>query len=131
MEELPYDGKITIGTKQKVGYLQQTAVAGSTKTIFDEAASAMTEVAAAKAALERVEERVASTTIPTTEDLDALDQATQHYELVGGYRQEQEVASMLKGLGFTDLEQTCDQLSGGWQMRVSFARMLLSKPSLC
>jgi len=131
MEDLPYEGKVTIGTKQKVGYLQQTAVAGSTKTVFDEAASAMTEVTAAKAALERAEERVASSTIPTIEDMDALDRATQQFQSVGGYQQEQEVSSMLKGLGFTDLEQTCDQLSGGWQMRVSFARMLLSKPSLC
>lgn len=131
MEELPYDGKVTIGTKEKVGYLQQTAVAGSTKTVFDEAASAMEDVAAAKAALERAEERIASSTEPTTKDLDALDRATQQYERVGGYTHEQEVASMLKGLGFTDLTQTCDQLSGGWQMRVSFARMLLSKPTLC
>lgn len=131
MEELPYDGKVTIGTKQKVGYLQQTALAGSTKTVFDEAASAMAAVAAAKTALERAEERVTSSTEPTTKDLDALDRATQQYEQVGGYTHEQEVASMLKGLGFTDLTQTCDQLSGGWQMRVSFARMLLSKPSLC
>ena len=131
MEELPYDGTITVGTTQKVGYLQQTAVAGSTRTVFDEAASGMEEIAKARKALEIAEEKVASSTTPSDKDLMALDRATQQYELVGGYSQEQEVASMLKGLGFTNLTQTCDELSGGWQMRVSFARMLLSKPSLC
>jgi ATPase subunit of ABC transporter with duplicated ATPase domains len=131
MEELPYEGKITIGTTQEVGYLQQTAVAGSTKTVFEEAASAMAEVTKASLALEKAEERLAASTDPSEKDLEALDRAIEQYELVGGYQQEQEVSSMLKGLGFTNLTQRCDELSGGWQMRVSFARMLLSKPSLC
>lgn len=131
MEEIPYDGKITIGTTQQVGYLQQTAVAGSTRTVFDEAASAMQDIVKARQALEEAEQQVAASTNPSEQDLKVLDRATQEYELVGGYQQEQEVASMLKGLGFTNLTQRCDELSGGWQMRVSFARMLLSKPSLC
>jgi ATPase subunit of ABC transporter with duplicated ATPase domains len=131
MEDLPYDGTLTVGTTQKVGYLQQTAVAGSTKTVLDEAASAMADVAAAKVALARAEAKVISSNNPSDQDLQALDKATQQFEQVGGYQQEQEVSSMLKGLGFTNLTQRCDELSGGWQMRVSFARMLLSKPSLC
>jgi ATP-binding cassette subfamily F protein 3 len=131
MEDLPYEGTLTVGTTQKVGYLQQTAVAGSTKTVLDEAASAMAEVTAARMALEIAEAKMIASTNPSDEVLQALDEATQQYQLVGGYTQEQEVSSMLKGLGFTNLTQRCDELSGGWQMRVSFARMLLSKPSLC
>ena len=50
---------------------------------------------------------------------------------MGGYIQEQEVHTLLQGLGFTNMTQLCSELSGGWQMRVSFAKMLLSKPSLC
>jgi ATP-binding cassette subfamily F protein 3 len=131
MEEVPYEGDVTVGTTQAVGYLRQTAVAGSTKTIFDEAASAMEDIANAREALERAEAAVASSTDPSEQDLKALDRVTQQYELVGGYQQEQQVSSMLKGLGFTNLTQRCDELSGGWQMRVSFARMLLSQPTLC
>lgn len=131
MEELTYEGKITVGTKQKVGYLQQTAVAGSTNTIFDEAASAMTEIADARKALEEAENSVTNSEIPTDEQLLALEKAMERFERVGGYQQEQEVSSMLKGLGFQDLTQRCDELSGGWQMRVSFAKTLLSKPTLC
>jgi ATP-binding cassette subfamily F protein 3 len=41
------------------------------------------------------------------------------------------VHTLLQGLGFTNMTQLCSELSGGWQMRVSFAKMLLSKPSLC
>eukprot|EP00536_Pseudo-nitzschia_multiseries_P013219 jgi/Psemu1/261223/estExt_Genewise1Plus.C_5480026 len=133
---LDVDGSITIGTKQQVGYLKQTAVSGSTLTVFDEAASAMKEVADARSSLRKAEEAVeaAGGGDDNATDLDnalqALDRARDRYERVGGYVQEQEVATLLKGLGFTNMTQTCDELSGGWQMRVSFAKLLLSKPSL-
>ena len=96
MEEIPYDGKVTIGTTQQVGYLRQTAVAGSTKTVFDEASSAMEEITKAREALERAEQAVADAggdDGPTTKQLEALDRAVQKYELVGGYQQEQQVSS--------------------------------------
>ncbi|KAI2513276.1 ABC transporter [Fragilaria crotonensis] len=44
------DGTMLIANKLKVGYLQQTAVSGSNKTIYEEAASAMTEIQEARAA---------------------------------------------------------------------------------
>mmetsp|Transcript_9790 Transcript_9790/g.15036 ORF Transcript_9790/g.15036 Transcript_9790/m.15036 type:complete len:735 (+) Transcript_9790:139-2343(+) len=124
------DGSVTVGTTQKVGYLQQTAVSGSNRTIYDEAASAMEEITTARKKLEAAQESVASADVPDEESLAALDRATQNYELLGGYTQEQEVETVLKGLGFTNTSQTCDSLSGGWQMRVSLAKLLLSKPSL-
>jgi ABC-type cobalamin/Fe3+-siderophores transport system ATPase subunit len=118
MEEIAYEGTITVGTTQQVGYLRQTAVAGSTRTIFEEAASAMTDIEQARVTLERAQTKVASfanneNSNPTDDDLKALDAATARFESVGGYQQEQEVASMLKGLGFTNLTQRCDELSGG------------------
>ena len=131
MEEIPYEGAITVGTTQKVGYLQQTAVAGSTKTILDEAKSAMQDIEQARQALEKAESMVAENANPTDDQLTALDNAMKRFEQAGGYTQEQEVSSLLQGLGFTNLTQTCDELSGGWQMRVSFAKLLLSKPTLC
>mmetsp|Transcript_23652 Transcript_23652/g.49770 ORF Transcript_23652/g.49770 Transcript_23652/m.49770 type:complete len:802 (+) Transcript_23652:273-2678(+) len=129
---LDVDGSITIGTKQEVGYLKQTAVSGSTLTVFDEAASAMKEIATARLNLRNAEERLeANNSSDELEaNLKALDDARDRYERVGGYVQEQEVSTLLKGLGFTNMTQTCDELSGGWQMRVSFAKLLLSKPSL-
>jgi ATP-binding cassette, subfamily F, member 3 len=120
-EEIPYDGTITIGTTQVLGYLQQTAVSGSTKTVLEEAKSAQEDIEQARQALERAQEKVSNSisVAPSEQDLLALDRATQQYEAVGGYQQEQQVSTMLKGLGFVDLTQPCNELSGGWQMRVS------------
>ena len=120
--ELSFEGQAIIGIKGPVGYLQQTAVAGSCRTVYDEAASGMTELNDALQAMERAVEN---------EDLDALEQATTRFEALGGYQQEQKVSNVLKGLGFSNFYQRCDALSGGWQMRVAFARLLLSDPALC
>jgi ATPase subunit of ABC transporter with duplicated ATPase domains len=122
------EGNIIISTTQQVGYLPQTAVAGSNKTIYEEAASAMKEIQTAKRALELAQEAVEVD--PSEQNLQMLDTANQRYEAVGGYTQEQTVHSVLKGLGFTNMEQTCSELSGGWQMRVALARLLLSRPTL-
>ena len=139
-EEIPYDGKITVGTTQAVGYLQQTAVSGSTRSILEEASMAQQHIVKARQELERAQAKVerhqnqqdlTDSSSSLEEDLEALDRATEQYEMVGGYQQEQQVSSMLKGLGFVNLTQPCNELSGGWQMRVSLAKTLLSQPTLC
>ena len=104
------------------GYLPQTAVAGSNKTIYDEAASAMTAIQEARVVLEQAQDSV--TNDPLSElNLRKLDAATARYEAVGGYTQEQTVATVLRGLGFDTnfRNRRCDELSGGWQMRVALA----------
>lgn len=131
--EILYDGDIHLNSNTNdLGYLRQTAVSGSTRTVFDEAASGMKEIHAAKEKLELVQEKLASAADPSDEALlKELDRATTRFEALGGYQQEQKVAQVLKGLGFNDLKINCDQLSGGWQMRVAFAKLLLSEPKLC
>jgi ATP-binding cassette subfamily F protein 3 len=127
--EIQYDGAIHLGNAN-IGYLKQTAVAGSNRTVFDEAASAMKDVETAKQDLQRAQEMVAAATDADESLLLALDRATSRYEAIGGYTQEQKVATMLKGLGFNDLQIRCDEISGGWQMRVAFCKLLLSEASL-
>ena len=42
------------------------------------------------------------------------------------------VDSVLAGLGFSseDSNRLCSEFSGGWQMRIALAKLLLSQPSL-
>ena len=122
------EGCITISSTQTEGYLQQTAVAGSNKTVYEEAASAMKDIQDARLSLTRAQISVQEN--PSQYNLDRLDSATARYEAVGGYTQEQKVTSVLKGLGFENMNKRCDELSGGWQMRVALARLLLMQPSL-
>jgi ATP-binding cassette subfamily F protein 3 len=54
----------------------------------------------------------------------------QEYEMKGGYSLESEARSILTGLGFSEKEMQgpLRALSGGWQMRVALARLLLTRP---
>ena len=125
------EGAALVAPKIDVGYLRQTAVSGSIKTVFEEAASEMKKINDAKA---RMAEAEAAITAGDTSDalLDKLDKSTAAFANAGGWNQEQTVANVLTGLGFQneDMERLCSEFSGGWQMRIGLARLLLSGPSL-
>jgi ATPase subunit of ABC transporter with duplicated ATPase domains len=125
------DGSISIARKARVGYLEQKGVSGSTKSVRGEVASRMDRLQAATKALEAAEAAVASG--DTSDDaLSKLEVANTEFELAGGYTVEQKVSNILRGLGFAeeDYDRLCSEFSGGWQMRIALARLLLSEPDL-
>ena len=125
------EGAALVHRNCRVGYLRQTAVSGSTRTVAEEARSEMTLVEEAKGRLE-VTTKVVEDGDYSEGALDDLAQAQEDFEALGGYEQEQLVDTVLKGLGFTpeDSDRPCSDFSGGWQMRIALARLLLSRPSL-
>eukprot|EP00560_Eucampia_antarctica_P008067 CAMPEP_0197825904 /NCGR_PEP_ID=MMETSP1437-20131217/2934_1 /TAXON_ID=49252 ORGANISM="Eucampia antarctica, Strain CCMP1452" /NCGR_SAMPLE_ID=MMETSP1437 /ASSEMBLY_ACC=CAM_ASM_001096 /LENGTH=750 /DNA_ID=CAMNT_0043426119 /DNA_START=199 /DNA_END=2452 /DNA_ORIENTATION=+ len=127
-------GRILIAnSKVRIGYLRQTAVDGSTNTVYEEASSGMEDIENAKRRLELSEQRVANGDDDEKSLLD-LEKAQQQFEQVGGYTQQGTVERVLKGLGFQvdsgDAERLCSEFSGGWQMRIALAKLLLSEPDL-
>ena len=124
-------GRALVGPKVRVGYLKQTAVSGSTRTVGQEAASEMMDINNARERMERAETAIAGGDT-SDEMLNELEAATEAFGNAGGWTQEQDVDSVLKGLGFTpaDTDRPCSDFSGGWQMRIALARLLLSKPTL-
>ena len=123
------DGEIAIAKELEVGYFEQTAVSGSQKTVYEEARSQMHRINAAKAALDAAEKACESTDdVEACKAADSLMDALAEFEAAGGYEAEKRIANVLDGLGFarTQWEVRCDDLSGGWQMRVALARLLLS-----
>lgn len=125
------EGTALVASKVKVGYLKQTAVSGSTKTVREEAASEMEEINKAKAHMERLEEMITAGD-SSEKTLNDLALAQSRFEDVGGWTQDQDVDLVLKGLGFlpSDSDRLCSDFSGGWQMRIALARLLLSQPDL-
>lgn len=125
------DGLISIAKNAKVGYLEQKGVSGSTRTVKEEVASRMERLQLASEQLEVAENRVSEGDISDAA-LEGLETATAEFEFAGGYTAGQTIASVLKGLGFveTDNDRLCSEFSGGWQMRIALARLLLSEPDL-
>ena len=125
------DGEALVASKVKVGYLKQTAVSGSTKTVKDEAASEMEEINSAKQWMDQIEQKIAEGD-SSEKTLNDLAAAQERFANAGGWTQDQDVDLVLKGLGFlpTDSDRLCSDFSGGWKMRIGLAKLLLSKPDL-
>lgn len=124
-------GHIGVAKNIRMGYLQQKGVSGSTKTVREEVASHMERLQKATEALELAEKRVEGGDF-TDEALEALADANTEFEMAGGLTADQKVSTVLTGLGFTDADndRKCSEFSGGWQMRIALARLLLSSPEL-
>jgi len=121
--------QIHVNPRLRFGMLEQTAVSGSDLSVREEVMSRMTAYQEAKLALEAAE---AACVTGSDDELQALEQATSDFEAVGGYTVEKRVSLVLAGLGFEDdeFDRPCSSFSGGWQMRIGLARLLLSEPEL-
>eukprot|EP00850_Spirogloea_muscicola_P003116 SM000012S25378 [mRNA] locus=s12:754201:758251:- [translate_table: standard] len=122
----PDRGAVLLDTGTRLGYLEQTAVSGSTRTTWDEARSEMAELNAAEEEL-----RAAELAVEREEHgaVQRLGQAMEAFEAVDGYKADESIASVLGGLGFgpRDWKRSCAEFSGGWQMRIALARLLLAQ----
>eukprot|EP00798_Chlamydomonas_sp_ICE-L_P029123 gene29123-32341_t len=117
--------KCLIGSRQvEVGYLEQTAVSGSTLTVWEEARSRMTNLLEAEALMDAAEVLLYAGDPAATEQLKLAQDA---YEAAGGPTADKTVANVLTGLGFNkeQFHKNASEFSGGWQMRVALARLLL------
>jgi ATP-binding cassette subfamily F protein 3 len=64
--------------------------------------------------------------------LDRYGELQEQFRHRGGYTMESEIGTVLKGLGFSqdDWYRDCGEFSGGWQMRIALARLLLQRPDV-
>eukprot|EP00878_Enallax_costatus_P024231 GHUV01025841.1.p1 GENE.GHUV01025841.1~~GHUV01025841.1.p1 ORF type:complete len:301 (-),score=51.19 GHUV01025841.1:467-1288(-) len=118
-------GTVLVAPGISVGYLAQTAVSGSTKTVYQEARGAMSQLATAEAALTAAQ-AAAETGDPAASQL--LADAHEAFETAGGYDADRRIGVVLDGLGFRrdQWDWGCERFSGGWQMRIALAKLLLS-----
>ena len=121
--------QIAVNPRLRFGMLEQTAVSGSDRTVKDEVMSRMAAYQGAKRALEDAEAACVS---GAESELEALERAQSDFEAAGGYSVEKRVTQVLSGLGFEtdEFDRACSSFSGGWQMRIGLARLLLSEPEL-
>ena len=123
-------GRIVLARGARIGYLEQEAIEMGDNPVFEEIISSQTEVLEAERKLHRLEAELGSN--PTEQQLAAAGRAREEYELVGGYTIESKVRSVLFGLGFkeTDMQRLTSEFSGGWQMRLALAKLLVRNPEV-
>ena len=119
----------------RAGYLPQEGLTLSGQTVFAECMSVFSDLHAMEKEMEQLTSRMPE-----------LDHASPEYEQVAeryqriehefrtrdGYGLEAQVGSVLMGLGFSkpDWHRRTEEFSGGWQMRIALAKLLLEKPNL-
>lgn len=131
----PDAGHITRPTGLTVGYLPQEGLTYSGRTLFEEASEAFDDLLAVQREMRTLEARLGDTDIPTTEHDQMLERYSDVQELFrdrGGYDIDAKVTSVLQGLGFSSalFNRGCETFSGGWQMRIALAKLLLQSPGL-
>ena len=124
------EGRVIFAKGAQVGYLEQEAIEMADRPIFEEVISSQTEILEAERRLQQLEEGLGEN--PTPEQLSACGRARDRYEALGGYVLESQVRSVLFGLGFKeeDLPRHTTEFSGGWQMRIALAKLLIRKPDV-
>jgi ATP-binding cassette subfamily F protein 3 len=134
LEEID-SGAVLKPTTLTVGYLPQDGLSHAGRTLFEEASSAFGELLAIKAEMHGLEDRLADPSVPETEHdamLHRYSDLQDQFRVRDGYSIELRTATVLDGLGFrtTDFERPTETFSGGWQMRIALAKLLLGQPNL-
>jgi ATP-binding cassette subfamily F protein 3 len=126
-------GAIRVDPNWTLGFLPQDAGVRSNLGLWDEMFAAFPELVAVNAELRQVEEKMGTV---DGADLDKLierqGELYEDFERHGGYTVEADAHAVLTGLGFSqdDYQKRALAFSGGWQMRIALAKLLVRKPNL-
>ena len=131
----PDSGAILKPAVLTVGYLPQDGLSHAGRTVFEEASSAFDELLAMKTEMHALEARLGEPSIPEAEHeamLARYSDLQDRFRHGEGYSVELKTATVLHGLGFkaSDFDRSTDMFSGGWQMRIALAKLLLGQPNL-
>jgi ATP-binding cassette, subfamily F, member 3 len=134
MEGLDY-GSISTAKGISAGYLPQDGLTLSGNTIFAECMSVFSKLRAMEEEMEHLTRQMSeldATSPEYTEVGDRYHKIEHEFRTRDGYAIEAQVGSVLTGLGFhkTDWNRNTEEFSGGWQMRIALAKLLLQKPNL-
>jgi ATP-binding cassette subfamily F protein 3 len=134
METLDY-GTISRPKAMSAGYLPQDGLSLRGRTVFDECLAVFADVHEMERELEDLTRRMSEIDPAGAE----YDQVSERFHRVqseflhrDGYNLESQVGTVLTGLGFgkQDWTRQTEEFSGGWQMRISLAKLLLEKPNM-
>jgi ATP-binding cassette subfamily F protein 3 len=128
-------GSLIVAKGTTAGYLPQDGLSLSGRTVFAECMTVFTGLHAIERELEELTHKISELDHTSPEYANVADRyhSLEHeFRTRDGYSIEAEVGRVLQGLGFRkeDWERQTDEFSGGWQMRLALAKLLLQKPNL-
>ena len=134
LETLDY-GSIAISKGISAGYLPQDGLSLSGQSVFAECMSVFAELRSMEQEMETLTHSMAELDAASAEyDVvaDRFHRIQHEFQTRDGYAIEAKVGAVLSGLGFQkdDWSRQTEEFSGGWQMRIALAKLLLQQPNL-
>ncbi len=134
MDTFDYGG-LVVAKGTSAGYLPQDGLTLSGRSVFAECMSVFDDLRAMETELESLTHSMAEldhTSAEYSAVADRYHRVEHEFRTRDGYSIEAEVGRVLMGLGFgkEDWPRLTDEFSGGWQMRLALAKLLLQQPNL-
>ncbi|HZR29474.1 MAG TPA: ABC-F family ATP-binding cassette domain-containing protein [Terriglobales bacterium] len=134
LESLDY-GSLISSKGITSGYLPQDGLALSGRTVFEECMQVFSGLLAMEKELETLTQSMAELDPQSKAYADVAERHQRldsEFRARDGYALEAQVGSVLTGLGFGkgDWTRRTEEFSGGWQMRIALAKLLLQRPNL-
>jgi len=128
-------GEIAKAKYVSVGYLPQEGMSAAGRTLYGEVESVFAEVIGTQTALDEIHRRMGEIDHESAEFAELLEvygELQHRLESSDAFRIKTGIEKVLVGLGFreSDFARQTDEFSGGWQMRIALAKLLLAQPSL-
>jgi len=131
----PDSGTVVKPSGLVVGYLPQDGLTHSGRTLIDETGLAFKPLLDMRAEIQSLEERLGDDSADEAEHAAMLTQYSElqeNFRRLEGYSIDLKITTVLRGLGFSpdDFDKPSETFSGGWQMRIALAKLLLTRPGL-
>jgi ATP-binding cassette subfamily F protein 3 len=131
----PDGGEVQQANYVTYGYLAQDGGVDSDKSLYSEVETAFDDVLVIRKRYEDAQDDLGHLDVddPRYEDTLVIIGELQHrLEDMEAHKLRSKIETVLLGLGFSmdDMERSCREFSGGWQMRIALAKLLLREPSL-
>jgi ATP-binding cassette subfamily F protein 3 len=131
----PDSGTVVKPAGLTIGYLPQDGLTHSGRTLLEEAGLSFKPLLDMRDEIAALETRLAEDSVSEGEHeamLSRYSELQEEFRRLEGYSIDLKISTVLRGLGFSadDFHQPSETFSGGWQMRIALAKLLLGRPGL-
>ena len=128
-------GTLLVQKGLTLGYLPQEGLSLSGRSVFAECMTVFADIRALEQEQEQLTQRMAELDPAGPEYAQVAERfhrAESEHRARDGYALEAQIGAVLSGLGFSerDWKRRTEEFSGGWQMRIALAKLLLERPNL-
>ena len=132
----PDDGEVAVSKHTTVGYLPQEGIEYTGKTLYEEVYSSAGDINAIQEEMRQIEKEMEEFQDTMSDEfmdlINEYGELQERFQMLDGFKIKSKIEKILIGLGFgeKDFDRETSEFSGGWQMRISLAKLLLNNPSI-